>query len=218
MMVAGARNRRYLQLWSGCVIALSSERTRIEDGAAALVIQRWTTFSFMRSRPLPSAMHRIGPACAIRLSSVQVDLPFERSSSSRRPRREIDSVEPHHRKRSSGSSEPASSVLDRRNFRNPRGIWWNEDTFTNKCARQLVAIRRSEREGPSSGTVGIDLSCKRSGEPTEFGRSTLRSPARRRGRNLESRGERTAKRQFRATSRRHYLSRPQPCIGGRRRP
>ena len=77
-------------------------------------------------------------------SLIQVDLSFERSSSSRRARREIDSVDRHHRKRSSGSSEPTSSVLDRRNFRNPGGIWWNEDTFTNKCARQLVAIRRSE--------------------------------------------------------------------------
>ena len=161
-------------------------------------------------------MHRIGSAFAKRPSFVQVDLSFERSSSSRRPRREIDSVEPHHRKRSSGSSEPASSVLDRRNFRNPRGIWWNEDAFSNKGARQLVAIRRSEREGPRSGTVGIDLSCERPGEPTEFGRSTLRSCARRRRRNMHSRGERTAERQFRATSR-HCLSWSQTEARGRRR-
>ena len=36
------------------------------------------------------------------------------------------------------------------------GIWWNEDTFnTDKCARQLVAIRRSEVEGPRRRIVGL---------------------------------------------------------------
>lgn len=158
------------------------------------------------------------PACAKRPSSVQVDLPFERSSSSRLARREIDIVETDHRKRSGGPRKPTCSVLDRRNFRNPCSIWWNEDTFnTNKCSRQLVTIRRSEAEGPRRRVVGGYLGCERSREPTEVGSSTLSSPAGRGWWNIDSYGERTAERQLRATSR-HCLRRPQACARGRRRP
>ena len=76
-------------------------------------------------------------------SFVQVDLSFERSSSGPLACREIDSVDPHHRKRSSGPREPTCSALDRRNFRKLGSVWRDEDTVTNECARQLIAIRRS---------------------------------------------------------------------------
>ena len=64
--------------------------------------------------------HRIGPHAQKRLSLVQVDLPFECSSSSRLcPRAKSIVSNLDHRKRSSGPRKPTGSVLDRRNFRNP---------------------------------------------------------------------------------------------------
>ena len=160
-------------------------------------------------------MHRIGPACAIRLSFVQVDLSFERSSSSHLARRKIDNGERHHRKCSSSPREPTCSVHDRRNFRKPGSIWRYEDTLTNKRTRQLVAVRRGEGEGPGRRTVGIYLSCDRSREPTEVGRSTLGSPSGRRRRNVDNVSEGPGEGQLRATLR-LCLSQPQTRARGRR--
>ena len=166
-------------------------------------------------RPLPTVVDRIGPHGQKRPSFVQVDLSFERSlSSDLASGREIDSVELDHRKRSSGPRKPTGSVLDRRNFLDPCHVWWNEDTFnTNKCSRQLVAIRGSEVECPRRRILGGYLGCERSREPTEVGRSAVGSRVRRRGRNIGKGRERTAERQLRATSR-FCLSRPQARARG----
>jgi hypothetical protein len=147
-------------------------------------------------------------------ASLQVDLPFERSSSSRLAGGKIDRVDRHHRKRASGSRESAGSVLDRRNFVPRDGIGWHEDTFTHERARQLIAVRRNEGECPSS-RIASDLSCQPPGESAEVARCTLDSPHGRRGRNLDDRGVRTVERQLRATLR-LCLSQPQARARGRR--
>ena len=161
----------------------------------------------MRGRPLPSAVHRIGPHAQSDLHlfklicpsnvPVPVAVPVAKSIVSNLT---IVNVPVAPANRPVPFSIVATSVI--------LAVFGGMKTpHTNKCSRQLVAIRRSEGEGPRRRVVGIYLGCERRREPTEVGRRTLSSPAGRRGRNIDNCGERTAERQLRATLRR-CLSRP----------